>query len=87
MRELTSFEVSSISAGEKAISDMTVTDFLPYVTALGSACAFWMVGGSEMVGKTLPSIAKVVPYVGATVGLIGGWVGGKVVAENLSPYL
>lgn len=87
MRELAFYEISSISAGEKAISDMTVTEFLPYVTSVGAAYGAWYGIGSCATLTGLAFIGPATPYIGAALALPAAWVGSKAIVEQLSPYL
>lgn len=90
MRELTTFEISSIAAGEKTICEMTPSELLPYFASVGTAFSLWALG-AKLGGEGADAWPAVAVYAvqsaGAVTGLVGGWLAAQLVSEHLSPYL
>jgi hypothetical protein len=93
MRKLSNLEISNISgAGEKSVSDMTPSDFLPYVAAYTAAnwlwdfAGTWARSGAEEAAWGA-NAAFAVSSVAGLAGLAGGWFASKLVAQHVTPYL
>lgn len=84
MRELTSFEMSSVVGGEKPISEMTPFDFAPHAIAGAAAWSLASVAASQ---SDVWYMKLGLQFVGGVVGLGLGWFGGKYITNTVQPYL
>lgn len=88
MRELSTLELSVISAGEKTVSEMKPSEFLPYVVAAGAAKWTWDFVGTWGVGENamnahalyfLQTFAGTAALVAG--GFVATWVADKVQSQ------